>query len=79
MRCRCLCLCHAPPDGLWNAMGVDTSDVLEAAVACPECQSLHCNALLTRPLSASERHELTPWVDPPRRVDPDPDGDEWQR
>jgi len=48
----------------------ETSDVLEAAVACDACRPLHAVALLDHPTP----RDVTPWTDTPRPADAVGDG-----
>lgn len=52
MRTACMCNCHIAPDD-WKAFlyeGVDVTNVIEAAIACPSCQNTHTPALLNTAL-----------------------------
>jgi hypothetical protein len=66
----CRCPCHAARDDVWFPTGVDTRDVIEAAVACQYCLPLHVDALVsTRDANAPAPRIVEPsaWVDPPRQ------------
>lgn len=65
---KCRCWCHAPPDGIWFPIGVDTCDVIEAAAACDHCKACHVDALRSTILANAPDPpavDTEAWVDPP--------------
>lgn len=67
---RCLCACHAAPDGVWfRTTGVDAKDQIEAVSCCEGCKDTHQVTYAKDPQFRKTKY------DPPMPFDPKSQGD----